>query len=201
MKIRLIIALFIINNNLFAQEFGSRWAVTATFFDQRYFINIREDQTKENIFHGMIRPGFTVGVERNWSQKDKKNRWFQGFEMQGFKYKYVDFGGTFLTEFGYERRFFNRFLIGSRLGLGGQLAWKDDQYQLYEDNEWKTYKDFGKANYRTVIQLRGNIGWKINTKFDAVIGYRYQITTPFYKPAEIGLMLSKAVEIGVRRRF
>jgi hypothetical protein len=45
------------------------------------------------------------------------------------------------------------------------------------------------------------MGWKINPKFDAIFGYRYQITTPFYKPAEIGLMLSKAVEIGIRRRL
>lgn len=201
MKIRLIIALLIINSNLTAQERLSRWATTASVFDQRYFINIREDQTEENIFHGMIRPGLNIGLERNWSLKDKKNRWFQSFEMQGFKYKYVDFGGTLLTEIGYERRFFNKFLLGTRLGLGGQLAWKDDRYQVYENNEWKTYKDYGKANYRTVIQLKGNMGWKINTKFDTIIGYRYQFTTPFYKPAEIGFMLSKAVEIGVRRRF
>lgn len=201
MKIKLIFVLLIINSSLSAQIIESKWAVFAAAFDQRYFINIREDGTPEKIFHGMIRPGIVLGLERNWNQKQKKNRWFQGFEVQGFTYKYVDFGGTFLTEIGYERNFFDKFLIGSRIGIGGQMAWKDEQYQMYENNEWVTHKDYGKMKYRNLIQLRGNVGWKINAKIDAVVGYRYQITTPFYKPAEIPFMLSKSVEVGLRIRF
>ncbi len=56
-------------------------------------------------------------------------------------------------------------------------------------------------NYRNLIQFRGNVGWRVNDKFDAVIDYRYQITTLFYKLVEINLMLAKGIELSVQYRI
>ncbi len=201
MKIKILTVLLAICNIAFSQENTIKWAYKVQAFDQRYFLNIREDQSPEPIFKGSIRPGILFGIEKNISKKPRKSKRYLGFELQAFKYKYIDFGGSVLAEIGRRRTLFNKFLIGASIGLGAQFAWKDDKYQKYENNKWQTYKEYGKMNYRTVIQPRGHLGWKLGPKTDLLLNYRLQITTPFYKPADIQLMLSKGIEVGIRRKF
>jgi hypothetical protein len=193
--------LLLICGPLVSQNIGNRWSKTYTIADQRYFININEQSKESKIFEGKLKPSIGLGFERNLREKNYKNRWYQGFELQAFNYKYVDFGGSLITNLGYERMFFNKLLIGTSLGVGGQLAWKNEKYQTYNGNEWESHNDLGKPIRRTLLQLKANLGWKVSPLMDAFVVYRYQITTPFYKPADIPVMLSKGIELGVRFRL
>lgn len=202
MKIQIaIIILFFSILKTNAQDTTKRWAVTASVADIRYpFLGIREDQTPEPLLRGPFRPSFSVAIERNWN-KSVKNRWFQTLELQYFKYKYVDFGGSIITEIGYEHRFWQRLILGTRLGFGKQFAWKDDQYQIYENGDWKTVKDYGSVINRWAVQGRINAGWQITPNLDALLGLKAQFVTPFYKPLEQNANISTAVELGVRWHF
>lgn len=179
----------------------SKWSASLTFANLRYpLVSIHEDGKKDPFFYGAIHPSISVAVERNWKQTEK-NRWFQTLELQYFSFQHVDYGIAAITEIGYEHRYWQKLIFGVRLGAGRQLAWKDDQYQVYTDGEWKTLKDPGSALGRWILQPRINLGWQISPHLDALLGLRAQAVTPFYKPLSIPLNISAASELSVRWRF
>lgn len=180
---------------------NSPWSLSTTIANMRYpFLLIREDATPEPLFSSVFRPSFSVAVERDWG-KSEKNRWFQTLELQSFKHRYIDIGASVITEIGYEHRFWQRLILGFRLGAGRQLAWKDDQYQVYDSGEWKTIKNHGSALGRWVAQGRVNLGWQLSPNVDVLLGLRAQAITPFYKPLDVGLNIATAAEVGARWRF
>ncbi len=199
-SIAIIIAFFVLVN-LQAQQDNSRWNASLTFANMRYpFLNVREDGGKEPLFGNKLYPSFSLAVERDWN-KSNKNRWFQTLELQYFSYRYIDYGASLISEIGYEHRFWDRLILGMRLGIGRQMAWKNDQYQVYNNGEWQTKNAPGPANGRWMVQPRINLGWQITPHLDGLIGLRAQAIAPFYKPLDVSLNIAVAAEVGARWRF